>query len=205
MAKQTVAGRGSNIDPKKSSNRNASGYDPHEKVNEGPNGGKKGKSMPGHGQNSDAPDAKDSLVPQVLEQRDPYKAKPTDFPVKNVMAATGQSGAHGFAEGHNELASYTENQCGPRFAEDDGMGQHGSGTPVPGNRGERVAANFPIKINDGEGSSDTTEMGIAVSVNLMTGRIEGGSVSRVYEVPQHDLHIPPPMKKIMGAGKGSRD
>lgn len=199
--KPPVAGAGSEIDPKKPVNRYASGYQVEEKVNAGPSGGKKGKVAAFHGQNSDGSGEKDDLVPQTSEQKDPYHAKPSEFPVKAVNARTGQSGAYGLSSGYNELATYGANQEGPRYAEDDGPGEYGSGTPVPGNRGARVASGFIIEVNKGESNSDTGEIGIMESVNLQTGHIEGGSGGVVQYVPEEKVSVGAPPSRNMKAGR----
>lgn len=204
--KATVAGKGSTIDPKKPAYCTTSPYTPAERVNDGPRGGSKGKVTPGHGQTSDDMGVKNALVPQTLEMRDPYRAKGSDFPVKAVNAATGQSGARGTAEGYNDLVDYTENQCGTRHAEDNGPGEYGSGTPVSADRSARVAANFPIRQNDGEGSSDTGELGIDVMVDLETGYVGGGKPqTRVKEVPGPYISIGTAAQRNPKAGMQGRD
>lgn len=205
MAKPTVAAKGSVVDPKKPVYRNASSYTPAENVNAAPSGGKKGKITPGHGQTADEMGTKNTLVPMSLEAKDPYRAKGSDFPVKNANAATGQSGTHGMAEGMNDLVDYSQNQCGPRHAEDDGPGSYGSGTPVPGDRGSRVAASFPITQNPGESDSDTGEISIAEMVDLQTGYIAAGSQSRVKEVPEGKLSIGKYAGRMPKAGMQGRD
>jgi hypothetical protein len=60
---------------------------------------------------------KDQLVDQTIEQKDPYKAKGSDFSVKAVKAGTGQSGSKGDAEGQNDLATLKDFQEGPRDVE----------------------------------------------------------------------------------------
>jgi hypothetical protein len=198
MAKP-VAGRGSNIDPKKPENRNASSYMPEENVNEGPRGGKKasGKPVGFHGQTSDASGEKNELIPLRPMQFDPYKTRGEDFPVKEVNEWHGQdeAGAATWENpnggGKNDLVSWGGNLCSPRNVEDDGMGSSGAGTPVPGNRGERVRAAFPISVNDGESESDTGEISIPESVNLQTGYLEvsGVDVTPVDVTPDRQLTI----------------
>ena len=201
--KPPVAGAGSDVDPKKPVNRYASGYTPEEKVNDGPRGGRKGGVAPFHGQNSDASGEHNDLIPQTSEQKDPYRARGADFPVKRVAAFTGQDGAGeaGFSSGKNELARYTSGQEGPRTVEDDGMGEHGSGTPVPGDRGSRVASAFSIGVSKGESNSDTGEIGIAEMVDLQTGYIVGGSSrTQVDEVPEDKVTIGAAPSRNMKAG-----
>src|SRR5258708_14266109 len=99
-----VAGAGSKLDPKKPDYRSASGYSVEENVNDGVRGGKKGKVAEGGGQNSDNWAAEhNKLVGQPDYQKDPYRARGEDFPVKGVDSRTGQSGSHGFSEGQDEL------------------------------------------------------------------------------------------------------
>lgn len=192
------------VDAKKPAYRGAgsSNYMPEEKINGGMGGGKKGKVSGFHGQNSDGSGEKDNLVPQTVGQKDPYEARGSDWPVKRVSPFSGQgAGEAGSSSGKNELARYNENQEGPRHVEDDGSGDCGSGTPVPGNRAGRVAAAFSVGVSMGESNSDTGEIGIAESVNLQTGYIEGGS-SRTYvdEVPEDKLSIGAPPSRNMKAG-----
>lgn len=194
MAK-VVAGRGSVVNPKVPSNRNASGYSPEEDINQGPSGAPKRKVSGGHGQNSDGP-GHDDLMPLSPMQFDPYKTRGEDFPVKEVSEDHGQdeSGAATWESrnggGKNMLAAQAENQCSPRHVEDDGPGA-GSGTPVPGNRGTKVAAAFPIDINKGESNEEGGEISIPESVNLQTGYLEvsGVSPTPVDETPARGLTI----------------
>lgn len=203
MAKSTVAGPGSTVNPKRPAYKadKSSGYDPAEDVNQGPHGGKKGKVTPALGQSSGAVDydnetaEKNRLISWTENQQDPYRAKGDDFTDKKVVAETGQStGAEwptSDSPQKNKLAMESENQCGARHVEDDGPGEYGSGTPVPGDRNSRVAANFKIEQNDGESESgDTGEVGIGTMVNLQTGAIEGGhSQTIVGEVPEDSVTI----------------
>jgi len=200
--KPPVAGAGSNVDSKKPAYRGASGYTLEEKVNDGPRGGRKGKVSPFHGQNSDAAGEHDNLTPQTSEQKDPYRASGSDWPVKRVAAGNGQDGAGdaGFSSGKNELARYTTGQEGPRTVEDDGMGEHGSGTPVPADRSSRVASAFPVQISKGESNSDTGEIGIAEMVDFQTGYIVGPSTTVVDEVPEAKVSIGAPPSRNMKAG-----
>lgn len=193
--KPPVAGSSTSaVDPKKPAYRGAgsSGYEPEEKINGGMGGGRSGKVSPFHGQNADGSGEKNDLVPQTSGQKDPYQARGSEFPVKRVPAKNGQSssGDKGFSSGGNELARWTSGQESPRTAEDDGMGDHGSGTPVPGNRAGRIAASFPIDVSDGESNSDTGQISIPESVNLQTGHVEGsGSRTPVDEVPESKTSI----------------
>jgi len=145
------------------------------------------------GQTKDEP-TKDVLIAMGAQQIDPYRARGGDFPVKAVDAKTGQSGAHGTAEGMDKLAEYTENQCGPRYAEDGGPGSSGAGTPTEwnsGGRSARVASSFPIETNKGESSSMATTPSLAESLNLQTGMIEvkGYSPTKMKETGESKVTI----------------
>lgn len=139
---------------------------------------------------------KNELITVDGAHQDPYKAKGSDFEDGKTSAdaghgqgggATHESPNGGFKD---MLVRDSENQCGPRHAEDDGAGAHGSGTPVPGDRGARVAANFPVKTNDGESRLDSpSKSGIPQYLNLQKGCIEGGAQTVVGEVPQFNVTI----------------
>jgi hypothetical protein len=197
--KPAVAGKGSMIDPKKPVYKDASGYMPHEDVNQGPHGGKKGKVTAGHGQNNDDMAAKNKLVGQSDFQKDPYRASGSDFPVNSVDAKFGQSGKYGTMFGHNELIRLNENQEGPRHIEDAGCNM-----PVPGDRGSKVASNFSIEINKGEGEI-TGETGIPEMLDLQTGYIMGGNTGVVEYVPQNNVSVGAPPSRNLKAGLVSRN
>jgi len=187
----------SKLDPEKPAYKpeGASGYSPAEDVNQGPHGGRKGKVAPDHGQSSNDMGEKDRLMSWTENQKDPYRAKPEDFKDGHkVEARHGQSSGaeelNSDTPQKNKLAMLEENQCGPRYVEDDGPGEAGSGTPVPGDRNARVAANFKIEQNDVESEGDTGEIGIGTMVDLQTGAIEGGhKQTRVGEVPEDSVTI----------------
>jgi hypothetical protein len=71
------------------------------------------------------------LVDQNPSQKDPYKAKASEFHVQSVKAGNGQSGgAHGDAEGQDMLVKQSENQLAPRANESvdvDGPSEWGKG------------------------------------------------------------------------------
>jgi hypothetical protein len=71
------------------------------------------------------------LVAQNEFQKDPYRAKASEFPVKSVKAGNGQSGgAHGDSEGNDMLVKQSENQLAPRANESvdvDGPSEWGKG------------------------------------------------------------------------------
>jgi hypothetical protein len=193
---EAVAGNGSKLNPKKPDYRSASGYSPEEDVNAGPHGGKKGKVSPFHDQNSDNWAAEhNKLVGQSDYQKDPYRAKGSDFPVKAVDARTGQSGSHGMSSGHNELVMQGIGLEGARHAEDDGPM-----TPVPGDRSRVVASYFPIEVSKGEGSSDTGEIGISEMVDLECGYIVGGDTGVTDRVPESKVSVGKPPARNMKAG-----
>src|SRR5271168_4579400 len=194
MAKN-VAGKGSIVNPKKPHYSEDQGYDLVEKVNQGPSGAKKGKVSAGHNQTSDNMAEKNQLVGINGNHQDPYRAEGSDWPDGKTTADAdhGQGGGATYENPNggnkNQLIAEAENQCGPRHAEDDGCGEHGAGTPVPGNRASRVGMNFPVDTNDGESRSDGGEMGIWQSVDLQTGHIVGGEQTVVDEVPEFNVSI----------------
>lgn len=204
--KPPVAG-GSSITPVEPVYRTASNYKPVERVNAAPGGGKKssGKPITSLGQGSYDQGQKDKLVDQFLNQRDPYRVTGDDFSVKSASEFHGQGGEHGTAVGKNDLAILSDHQEGARCVEDDGYGPHGSGTPVPGNRGARVAAAFPIGVSKGESNEDTGEVKISESVNLQTGYLEDGAQTRVMEVPEDKLSIGTYKNPGRWAGLEARD
>jgi len=190
-----VAGAGSKVNAKKPVYNNASGYQLEENVNDGHYGGKKGKVMEGGGQNSYDASEHNKLVGQPDFQKDPYRARGVDFPVQHVDARTGQSGMHGFSEGHDELVMQSVHVMGARHVEDDGPL-----TPVPADRSRLVAAAFPIEVNKGEGSSDTGEIGIQQMIDLQTGYIVGGDGGEVEYVPQFNVSVGKPPSRSKTAG-----
>jgi hypothetical protein len=194
--KPPVAGAGSDVDASKPVYRNASGYKVEEKVNQGPSGGKKGKVAEGGGQNSYDASEHNKLVGQMDFQKDPYRAKGSDFPVSHVDAFTGQSGMHGFSEGHNQLVSQSTNQMGARHGEDSGPM-----TPVPSDRSRVVAAGHSIGISKGEGNSDTGEIGISQMLDLQTGYIVGGDNGVTEYVPQFNVSVGKPIAVTKNAGQ----
>lgn len=181
------------VNPKVPSNRNASSYQPAEKINAGPAGGKKvsGKPNNGLGQDSDNKSEKNSLIWQNSNSVDTYHARGTDFPLKKNTDESGMATWGNFkAGGYNDLVDDNVNQCGPRHAEDDGPGSSGAGTPV-GRNADTVAANFKIEVNDGEGNNDTGEMSAQVMVDFSSGQIsaEGYSSTPVDETEEPHVTI----------------
>lgn len=193
--KTVAANKGSNVDPGSPVYKNASGYKPAEKINSGLSGAGGGKVSAFHGQNSDEMGAKDKLVEYSVGQKDPYRAKASEFPVNQVNEAHGQgeSGAATWENrnggGKDKLAEYTENQCGPRHVEDDGPGSSGAGTPVGPDRSSRVASAFSIGMSKGESESRGGQISVAESVNLMTGKIEGPNSTSIGSVPDHNVTL----------------
>jgi hypothetical protein len=191
-----VAGAGSKVDVKKPVYRNASGYKVAEDVNSGLPGGKAGKAGEFGGQTEDNWAAeKNKLVGQSDYQKDPYRARGGDFPVQHVDARSGQSGMHGFSEGHDELATQSINVEGVRHAEDDGPM-----TPVPSDRSRLVAAAHPIEQSKGESSSTTGFIPIPQMVDLQTGHIVGGETGVNDYVPQFNVSQGKPPARNMKSG-----
>jgi hypothetical protein len=209
---KVVAGKGTKVDPKKPNRawENES-YELVENVNQGPAGARKGKVMGGHNQTSDNMAEKNQLIGIDGAKQDPYRAEGSDWPDGKTSADAdhGQGGGATYENpnggGKNELVIDSENQCGPRHVEDDGSGEHGAGTPVPGNRAARVASNFPIDWNDGESRSDGGEISIWQSVDLQTGHIVGGEQTRVMDVPDFNVHIPSAKSAGSKSGRVARD
>lgn len=131
---------------------------------------------------------KNELVPVNGGLRDPYQVMGSDFPDGKTSADAGH-GQGSDGPGKNELVACAENQCGPRFVEDDGCGASGAGTPVPGNRGARVSANFSVGTSAGEGGSAPSGSSIPQMIDLSSGYIGGGEQTRVKEVPQFNVSI----------------
>lgn len=209
---KTVAGSSTKLNPKREvrSEENAD-YSLRENVNQGPAGARKGKVSGGGNQNTSEMAGKNELVGVNGNQQDPYLAKGSDFPDGKTSADAehGQGGGATWENPNsgnkNQLVGDSQNQCGPRFAEDDGPGQHGSGTPVPGDRAARVKANFPISNNDGESRSDGGEIAIWQSIDLQTGHIVGGEQTVVDEVPQFNVSIASYKGGSGKAGRVARD
>lgn len=123
---------------------------------------------------------KDELISQTVEQKDPYRVKGSDFPVKSVKAGHGQSGAAGEASGTNELVRPSPNQDAPRHAEDGGRL-----TPSEWGKG---GAEFSVGRATGEAG---TSVSIPESVNLASGAVEvkGYKATRADETPDKGVSI----------------
>jgi hypothetical protein len=116
---------------------------------------------------------KNEMVSLNEAQKDPYKAKGSDFSVKNVRSEPFQSGgSKGMAEGKDELVKLSSGQQGPRRTQDEG-----DLTPSKWGKGD-----FSIGKNDEGGSSVSFDD----SVDLVSGKIicKGYKPSVVGEVPQ---------------------
>lgn len=210
-----VAGSSTKLNPKVPNRAGENeDYNLTEDVNQGPHGGKgKTNPSPAFGQNSDNMGEKDELIGISGGHQDPYRARGSDFANGRTSAdvGTGQgSGATWESRdggNKNELVGLDGNQCSPRDAEDDGMGEHGSGTPVPGDRAARVDANFKINRNSGEARGSTGEVGIAEFIDLQEGYIRS-SASRtpVDEVPEASaVRIPSAKSAGSKGGRVARD
>ena len=116
-----------------------------------------------------APDTKDKpghdeMVSQSIEQKDPYRAKASDFPYKSHVSVDAQSGLpHGTAEGKDKLAT---SMCeSPRQLESDG-----DLTPSVWGKGGKA---FKVETNGGESDdSSPSKVSIPHSVNFVTGQVE---------------------------------
>ena len=136
------------------------------------------------GQNSDG-GSKDSLESQTVGQRDPYRAKASEFPVKKVVAGHGQSSD---ASGeHDALATLSKNQESPREVEIPGAGAKDSMS----SRASSVAANFKVGKNGGESGVAPVSPKNEYSVDLVTGRIGCSkyTATRVGEVEEDSVSI----------------
>lgn len=122
------------------------------------------------------------LVPQTVGQKDPYRATASEFTVGNPSSMSA-----GTAEGKNQLATQSGNQCSPRNAQDDGPGSSGYGTPSNWGKND-----FKVGKNSGEGASSPSSVGGRESVNLATGRVEvsGYKSSRQKEVADPNVKMP---------------
>src|SRR6266436_7388023 len=98
------------------------------------------------------------LVGQGESQKDPYRAKGSDFPVKAVMAGTGQSGAHGTAEGKDMLVSQGHNLEGPRNLE--------SASPNGPSEWGKGGKAFSV----GQASEGSISVDNPLSIDLATGK-----------------------------------
>jgi hypothetical protein len=76
-----------------------------------------------------------------------------------------------------ELIEQTTTQEGPRHCQDDGPGEHGSGTPSVWGKADFTVGKSP--------AASTSGPNVSVGVDLETGKITGGKpVSVVKEVPK---------------------
>lgn len=120
------------------------------------------------------------LVAQNEFQKDPYRAKASEFPVKSVKAGNGQSGgAKGDAEGQDQLAKQSHNQESPRDVESAGPG----GNSEWGKGGKA----FSVGKNDEGGTSVMDPCGIDLETGAVT--CKGYKKTKVGEVPDPKLSI----------------
>lgn len=96
------------------------------------------------------------LVNLGANQTNPYDAKASDFKVASSDKQT--------SSGKDQMVDCCDS---PRHTEDGGPGANGYGTPVPSDRGAKVAAAFKVGQNDGGGG---TSMSSPVSVDFVTGK-----------------------------------
>lgn len=113
------------------------------------------------------------LVDQNPNHKDPYRAKASDFSVKSVKAANGQSGgAHGESEGQNMLVKQSEGQVSPRDLESEGH----DGPSAWGKGGKA----FSVSVS----SEGSTSLDNPCGVDLATGEqtCKGYKKTKVSEV-----------------------
>jgi hypothetical protein len=136
------------------------------------------------GQNSDG-GQRDSLESQTPSQKDPYKAKASEFPVKKVSAAHGQSEDNSSEQ--DQLVPWDGNKTSPRHVEIPSEGESDS----MASRESAVAGNFKVSRNAGESGVAPVSPGMDYAVNLSTGRIEcdGYKGTRVKEVVEDSVSI----------------
>lgn len=119
------------------------------------------------------------LVDQNEAQKDPYKAKGSDFPVKAVKAGTGQSGSHGEAEGQDMLAKQSYNQESPRDVES--VGPNG---PSEWGKGGKA---FSVGRADEGGVSVDNPCGVDLASGEQT--CKGYKKTKVGEVPDPKVSL----------------
>jgi hypothetical protein len=123
---------------------------------------------------------KDQLVDESIQQKDPYKAKGSDFPVKSVKADNGQSGgAKGEAEGQDALVKQGGALESPRDLE-----SVSKGGPSEWGKGGKA---FSVG-KDSEGGTSVDE---PCGVDLVTGELtcKGYKKTKVGEVPDPKVSI----------------
>jgi len=120
------------------------------------------------------------LVEQNPSQKDPYRAKASEFHVSSVKAANGQSGgAHGEAEGKDMLAKQSDHQESPRDVE-----SASKGGPSEWGKGGK---SFSVGVNSEGGVSVDEPCG----VDLVSGSLtcKGYKKTKVGEVPDPKVSI----------------
>jgi hypothetical protein len=120
------------------------------------------------GQNSNG-GTKNALESQTPQQKNPYAATGSDFPVKKVTPANGQ-GVDG--PGKDQLVPWMGNLTSPRHVEIPSEGESDS----MASRASAVASNFKVSTNAGESGVSPVSMDIAEGIDCSTGRITGGSL-----------------------------
>lgn len=136
------------------------------------------------GQNSDG-GMKDSLEPMNPQQKDPYKAKASEFPVKKISAGHGQSED----SSDSSLISWAGNLTSPREVEIPGKG--GSGSDSMATRASAVSSNFSVGTSSGESGVAPVAPGNEYGVDLSTGRVTCSSYkgTKVKEVAEDSVSI----------------
>jgi hypothetical protein len=134
------------------------------------------------GQNSDG-GMKDSLESQTPSQKDPYRAKASEFPVKKISAAHGQS--EDAPNEQDQLVPWDGNKESPRHVEIPSEGESDSMS----SRQSAVAGNFKVSRNAGESGVAPVSVSITEGVDCSTGRITGGKLTRVDSVFEDKVSI----------------
>lgn len=128
---------------------------------------------------------KNNLVDQNPQQKDPYRAKASEFPSKRVVSAFGQGTDD--AGQKNDLAKQSKNQEGPRYAETEG-GNSDSFSDAAKNK----AAGFKISQNSGESGTDgVSAVSVPEGIDCSTGKIvsKGYNPTKVGEVADKLVRI----------------
>lgn len=123
--------------------------------------------------------AHNQLVDQNPSQKDPYKAKASEFHVSHVKAAHGQSGEHGHAEGGDMLVKQSEHQESPRDVE-----SASKGGPAEWGKGGK---SFSVGQNSEGGVSVDEPCGVDLASGMLT--CKGYKKTKVGEVPDPKVSI----------------
>lgn len=133
-----------------------------------------------------ASEEKNQLVSQSVQQVDTYYVRGDEFSVQGSGSDKIPAGKpHGYAEGHNELATAPE---GNRNLEDDG-----DMTPSVWGKGGKTWA---VEVNKGEANSSADSVSYVNSVNCVTGQMDGGEKSVIGETSDMNVHIPATQGKV---------